>query len=185
MPAPKGNQNAKGNSGGGRPTRYNKSTPAIVRGLRERGATEREIAEILGISDRTLRQWRALHVEFCAALNVSNEVMVKRARESLYHRAVGYSFQSEKVFQSQGKIVRAKTTEHVPPDVTAALKILERLDPATWKERAELKHVGSGENGELEFKDVSARDFIAGEIARIVARIPPPRDPGKDDGEAS
>jgi hypothetical protein len=61
--------------------------------------------------------------------------MVKRARESLFERAAGYTFESEKVFQFQGRIIRAKTVEHIPPDPTAALKILERLDPGTWRER--------------------------------------------------
>jgi transposase-like protein len=65
--------------GTGRPPVYNARIPNIVRGFRERGATEHEIADILGISDRTLRQWRAQHIEFSAALNVSNEAMVKRA----------------------------------------------------------------------------------------------------------
>jgi Homeodomain-like domain len=140
MPAPKANQNAKGNRGGpGRPAVYNPQIPDIVRGLRERGATTWEIAEILNISPATLRQWKARHIEFCNALNVSTETMVKRARESLFERAAGYSFETEKVFQFQGEIIRAKTIEHVPPDATAALKILERLDPETWRERNETK----------------------------------------------
>jgi hypothetical protein len=136
MPAPKGNRNAKGNRGGpGRPPVYSARIPGIVCGLRERGGTEREIAAVLGISDRTLRRWAAEHIEFSSALSVSNETMVKRARESLFERAAGYSYESEKVFQFQGEIIRAKTIEHVPPDATAALRILERLDPDTWRER--------------------------------------------------
>ena len=46
----------KGNRGGtGRPPVYNAHIPNIVRGLGERGATEHEVADVLGISDRTLR----------------------------------------------------------------------------------------------------------------------------------
>jgi hypothetical protein len=97
MPAPKCNQNAKGNRGGtGRPPVYTARIPGIVCGLRERGATGHEIANVLGISDRTLRRWAAERIEFSSALSVSNEAVVNRARQSLFERAAGYSFETER-----------------------------------------------------------------------------------------
>jgi hypothetical protein len=107
MPAPKCNQNAKGNRGGtGRPPVYTARIPGIVCGLRERGATGHEIANVLGISDRTLRRWAAERIEFSPALSISNEAMVNRARQSLFERAAGYSFETEEIFQFQGEIIR-------------------------------------------------------------------------------
>ena len=162
MPAPKGNQNAKGNRGGtGRPAVYNSRMPAIVRGLRERGATAFEIAETLGISQSTLRMWKARYVEFCDALDVSNETMVKIARRGLFERAAGYTYESEKVFQFQGQIIRAKTTEHVPPDPSAALRILERLDPEQWKERTEVEGKGTFSLADLVDLSMKHRERLA------------------------
>jgi uncharacterized protein YjcR len=74
MPAPKGNKNAKGHIGaGGRPAIYNDRIPGIIKSLRERGSTEHEIAEVLDISPRTLRDWKATHIEVYAALDVATK----------------------------------------------------------------------------------------------------------------
>jgi hypothetical protein len=174
MSAPKGNQNARGNVGGtGRPPVYAARIPGIVCGLRERGATEREIAAVLGISDRTLRRWAAEHIEFSSALSVSNEAMVNRARQSLFERAAGYSFETEKIFQFQGKIIRAKTIEHVPPDTTAALRILERLDPDTWRERSATKVESTFSLADLVYMSMKDREpppepkLIEGDVTKV------------------
>jgi hypothetical protein len=121
MPAPRGNTNAKGHVGaGGRPAIYDNRIPGIIRTLRARGCTEHEIPEILDVSPRTLRDWKAQHVEVSAALDVGNETMIQIARRSLFERAAGYTYEAEKVFLYQGELIRAKTREHVPPDATAA-----------------------------------------------------------------
>jgi hypothetical protein len=175
MSAPKGNKNAKGNGGGpGRPPVYSARIPWIVCGLRERGATEREIAAVLGISDRTLRRWAAEHIEFSSALSVSNRAMVNRARQALFERAAGYSFETEKIFQYQGSIIRAKTLEHVPPDPTAALRILERLEPETWKERTEVEGKGS----------FSLADLVALSMADREAKARAATDPKLIEGDS-
>ena len=60
-----------------------------------------------------------------------------RVEASMYHRAVGYNFHSEKVMQFQGKIVRAKTVEHVPPDVGAITLWLHNRRPEKWRNNTE------------------------------------------------
>jgi transposase-like protein len=171
MPAPKGNQNAKGHVGtGGRPAIYNNRIPGIIKSLRERGATEHEIAEALDISPRTLRDWKASHIEVCAALDVGNEAMIRVARRGLFERAAGYTYEAEKVFQFQGQIIRAKTTEHVPPDPTAALRILERLDPEQWKERTEVEGKGTFSLADLVALSMEHRARKAEQAKLIEAR---------------
>jgi hypothetical protein len=50
-----------------------------------------------------------------------------RVEQSLYQRAVGYSFKSEKVFcNKDGEVTRVPIVEHVPPDVTAQIFWLKR-----------------------------------------------------------
>ena len=139
MGAPKGNKFAAGNKGGGRKPIYSEKLCPIVKRMVTDGATPYEIAEALGISTETLRFWRWKHDEFRNAMNIPNEALLERARTSLAHRAFGYTFKSEKVFQYQGRIIRAETTEHVPPDVTAAWNLMKSLDPQTWKDRSEQK----------------------------------------------
>ncbi len=138
--APKGNKNALGNRGGGRKPIYSAKLLPIVLGMASDGATDFEIAGRLGISKETLRWWRWEHVEFANAMKVGREAMVERAKASLFHRAVGYSFRSEKVFQSQGAIIRAPIIEHIPPDVTAAKMILQAYDTEdVWRDKRDVK----------------------------------------------
>ena len=70
-------------------------------------------------------------------LKSGKEVADNRVERSLYNRAVGYTFDSEKVFQHQGEIVRAKTVEHVPPDTTAGIFWLKNRKPAEWRDKIE------------------------------------------------
>ena len=56
---------------------------------------------------------------------------------SLYSRAVGYSFNSEKIFCNKDReVTRVPIVEHVPPDVTAQifwLKNPSRASGATYR----------------------------------------------------
>ena len=58
-----------------------------------------------------------------------------RVERSLYHRAVGYSFESEKIFHHQGEVVRVPIIEHVPPDVGAAMSWLKNRRPDKWRDK--------------------------------------------------
>ena len=74
------------------------------------GATDHELAGMLGVSLRTVQNWRANKPKFAAALVVGKEVADNRVERGLFQRAVGYSFPSEKVFQFQGAIVRTESS---------------------------------------------------------------------------
>lgn len=139
MPAPKGNKNAVGNKGGGRKSSYQKQYAKVAMKMAELGATDREIAEALGVAEPTLHYWRAQHVEFSEALKIGKAPCDDRVEASLYHRAVGYTFTSEKIFQFQGEIVRAKTIEHVPPSDTAAIFWLKNRRKEAWRDKHEVE----------------------------------------------
>jgi hypothetical protein len=129
MSAPKGNQNARGNRGGpGRTPLYSEKLIRVVRTLALHGASDEEIADAIGISRETLRWWRHEHIEFANGTRITDDEMAEAARTSLFRRAMGFTFKTEKVFQFQGEIIRGETTEYVPPDVNAAFKILQAYD---------------------------------------------------------
>ncbi len=56
------------------------------------GATDREVAEELGIGVERLYRWRANHAELAAAMTLGKEHAISRVERSLYARAVGYTF---------------------------------------------------------------------------------------------
>ncbi len=64
----------------------------------------------------------------------------ERVKRSLYERAVGYSYDSEKILYDaqSGEVIRAPIVVHVPPDVTAQIFWLKNRDPKNWRDRREV-----------------------------------------------
>lgn len=121
----------------GRPTSYRQEFAEQATKLCELGATDFDLAKFFKVAVQTIHQWRIRVPEFAEAAKVGKYRSDDRAEMSLYHRAIGYSFESEKVFQHQGRIIRAKIIEHVPPDVTAASLWLRNRRPQQWRDRQE------------------------------------------------
>ncbi len=104
------------------------------------GATDREIAEILGVSERTLNYWKKDHAELVAALSVGKEAADARVEQSLYRRALGYSHDAMKFHLVDGEVVETPYTEHYAPDTTAAIFWLKNRKPDDWREKSEVAH---------------------------------------------
>lgn len=130
-----------------RPTGFKPEYAEQATKLCELGATDADLASFFKVSDRTIYRWQNQYPEFCQALKVGKAQADDRVERSLYHKAVGYTFDSEKVFQFQGAIVRAETKEHVPPDTTAAIFWLKNRRPEQWRDKTE--HVFRNEAGSL------------------------------------
>lgn len=127
----------------GRPSEYRDEFAEQAAQLCELGATDFELAKFFGVHTVTIYRWRNAHPEFCKAVIAGKEAADARVERSLYNRAVGYSFESEKVFQFQGDIVRAETVEHVPPEPGAALNWLKNRQPDKWRDKHEVEHSGT------------------------------------------
>jgi hypothetical protein len=121
----------------GRPTDYKPEYAEQGRKLCELGATDMEMAEFFKVDIRTIYNWKHSHVEFFQAVIVGKEALDDRVERSLYQRAVGYSFNSEKIFHHQGAITRADTIEHVPPDPSAALNWLKNRRGEKWRDKVD------------------------------------------------
>lgn len=127
---------------GGRPSKYQPRFVDDVERLCAAGATDYEIAKFLRVSLRSITTWKSRHPEFARAFVDGKASMDDRVKRSLYHRAVGYTFASEKLFCYEGDVTRAKTLEHVPPDVNAARFWLANRDRENWRERQEVETKG-------------------------------------------
>lgn len=111
--------------------------------LTQAGATDREVAEALDIAEGTLYRWKHEKPEFSKALKLGKESADDRVEQSLYRRAVGYSFDAIKINQFEGEAVITPYVEHVPPDVGAAKFWLTNRRAAAWREKQELQHSGN------------------------------------------
>lgn len=138
MAAPMGNQNAVGNRGGGRKSKYTAETARQAEELARLGMTDEQIAAVLGIAVSTLERWKTRHVVFSRALKAGKDVADARVVESLYRRATGYTHPEDKIFQHEGEPVRVKTTKHYPPDTTACIFWLKNRRPDLWRDKHEV-----------------------------------------------
>lgn len=144
----------------GRPTLYQASFAKQAEKLCLLGATDEQLAEFFEVCSKTIQRWSAQHPEFCLALKDGKTAADQRVERSLYHRAVGYTYDAVKIFMTkEGEPLYAPYKEHVPPDVTATIFWLKNRQPAKWRDVHKLEHGGVGDFDEL--SDAELRQRIA------------------------
>lgn len=121
----------------GRPAVYEDAFCEHARRLCLLGMIDDEIAEFFGVARATLGLWDRQHPAFKAARARGREHADGRVAEKLYHRSLGYSHESVKIFLPPGATepVYAKFVEHYPPDTTAASLWLRNRQPGKWKDK--------------------------------------------------
>lgn len=139
MGAPRGNKFAKGNRGGGRPTLYKPKYAEITRRMCAQGATRADLADRFGVTINTIVFWQLEHQEFSDSCKRGREAADDRVEQSFYERAVGYTYDSEKLLVVQGKVIREPIKEHIPPDPRAAEFWLRNRRPDRWKDTKQLE----------------------------------------------
>jgi transcriptional regulator with XRE-family HTH domain len=106
------------------------------------GFTDRELAELFGVSLSTIEKWKRQREEFRNVLKAGKAEADKRVEQSLYQRAVGYSYEAVKISRDKnGNVIKVPYQEHVPLDVTACIFWLKNRDPAHWRDAWQVEAV--------------------------------------------
>lgn len=127
----------------GRPTLYKPEFVRQAAKLSRMGATLVDLANFFEVNIVTIHRWMTTIPEFCNAIRLAKEEANSRVERSLYEKAMGYSFDAEKIFcNKNGKIVRAPYREHVPPSDTAMIFWLKNRRPDLWRDRQDINHAG-------------------------------------------
>lgn len=124
----------------GRPSSYREEYATQAHKLCQLGATDRDLAEFFEVSVTTIWSWQGRHPEFSVALNRAKDAADDRVERSLYARATGYTYESEKIFNNEGEIIRVPVIEHVPPDVTACIFWLKNRRSSEWRDKTDHEH---------------------------------------------
>lgn len=114
-------------------TDYHKSFIPRVRDLGYLGATDAEIANMIGVSVTKLRQWLEQYPEFAAAYDDGKLHASAKVAASLFKRAVGYDVMKVRT-TPQGTI---RETVHIEPSVPACIFWLTNKRPEQWKSKVE------------------------------------------------
>jgi transcriptional regulator with XRE-family HTH domain len=152
---------------GGRPSKYEKLVkPRLfeISEWRRIGWTEEEIAKELGLSRRTLTQYKHLYPEFLRALKNETEELVKELRGALVRRAKGYQYvETKKIYErnEDGQLVHIRTeetTKSQPADVAALNLALKNFDRENWSNDPQLLAL-KREELELKKKQIEKDDW--------------------------
>lgn len=147
-----------------------------ARKLCELGHTDFEIAKFLEINTNTLYKWQHRYPEFKEALTLGKKLPDERVKRSLYHRAVGYSYDSEELFKlvdededgnKTERIHHERVVKHVPPDTTADIFWMKNRDRENWRESG--NHNGLDDGGEVSIQDAQAR--LLARVFGVLGRI--------------
>lgn len=139
MAAPKNNKNAVGNNGG-RPILYKEEYAEQAYKLCLLGATDSELADFFFVTETTINNWKKNYVEFFESVTRGKVQADAEIANSFYNRAKGFEIDSEKIFQSDGLIIRADTKTYFPPDAGAALNWLKNRQPKKWRDKTEVEN---------------------------------------------
>jgi DNA-binding XRE family transcriptional regulator len=151
---------------GGRPTLYRPEYVELAAKLCSTvGATDREVAEFIGVTESTIYKWKLEHPEFSESLKLSKDVSDSRVVKSLYRRALGYSHDAVKIsVNAQGMETITPYVEHYPPDTTAAIFWLKNRQSQEWRDKTDHEH--TGKDGKDLVPDLSNPETLK-DVARV------------------
>lgn len=128
----------------GRPSTYNaKYHIPWVKSLARRGLTVQEIAEEIGVAKSTLCKWVSENVELSDALNEGRGYADSLVEDSLYKRALGFTYSEKKTIVSSAdtgqKPLKIEIVEKESlPDTTACIFWLKNRNPQAWRDTSNI-----------------------------------------------
>jgi len=105
---------------------------AVAEGLCRLGATDKELAEMFGVSIPTLAGWIADRPDFARAVRFGRHLADAKVAHSLHRLAVGYSHPEDRVLRSRNGPLVVTVTRHYPPDHRACMSWLSNRRPELW-----------------------------------------------------
>lgn len=144
----------------GRPSKYKPEFNKQAEKLCRLGATDKEVAEFFCVAESTINNWKLRHAGFLESLKRGKDELDALVEQSLFRKAMGYTFDSVKVFMPANakKPVYAPISEHCPPDTTAMIFWLKNRQPDRWRDKRDGADEGSGEDAQPTQVNVGVRD---------------------------
>lgn len=103
-----------------------------------KGATQKEVAEKLEISQDRLIKYKKEHLEFAESIDIPRGAIDDEVEAALYKRCKGYDYEEVTKWQTigpGGKIIwlEKRTTKHLPPDPSSIQFWLTNRRKPEWK----------------------------------------------------
>jgi hypothetical protein len=105
--------------------------------MAKQGMSEATMARILEVTPSTFSLWKSQYSALSKALEYGREACNGALEATAVQRALGYSYETEKAFQTG---VRMTVPETMPPDPNMLKFLLERRMPDKYREVKEVQH---------------------------------------------
>src|SRR5262249_11600614 len=143
----------------------------VARRCCERGMTDIEVADMLGIGSATLYRWKLEYPAFSRVFKLGKAEADNRVERSLYSRAVGYDYIAEKPVMTRHGQKTMQYRAHVPPDTAAAVWYLKNRRPDRWRDSFRHEHTASPYDA---IKDTAELRALLTKQAEALGLIAPP-----------
>ena len=147
--------------------KYVKGREEAVKAAAKNGATNEDLAKLLGCGLTTVKKIKKNYPEFARLVKDGKEVADNLVENALFKRATGYDYEEtttevrlDKNGTGQTTYVR-KVKKHVPPETAAALAWLFNRRPKEWSNRSYSKEQINGtsaQNKEVQ-KPLTAKEL--------------------------
>jgi hypothetical protein len=114
----------------------------LIEGWARDGLTDEQIAHNMGVSVKSLYNWKNDHLPILQALKNGKEVIDRHVENALLKRALGYTYDEVTVEESDDGYKRKVTTKQVVPDTTAQIFWLKNRKPAEWRDKQDINMTG-------------------------------------------
>lgn len=119
---------------GGRPTKYKEAFNDQVFEMALLGLSDSQMANIIGITEQTLNNWKTEHPMFFESLTQGKEDADGKVAKAMYKRALGLTI-IEEALTKDGQIVQLR--KELPPDTPAAKHWLANRQRKLWANNGE------------------------------------------------
>lgn len=125
------------------------------------GATDKQMALVLGVSVDTIDYWKRTRQEFADAINAGKTSADANVAEALYLKACGFEREVEEVHVYKGEVTIVKYKKYFPPDSWAAGKWLGLRARAQWAEVQRVENTQTNINiNKFELGDVTTEELV-------------------------
>lgn len=120
----------------GRPTKFNATVRDKIMALAGAGKTDIQIAEGIGVTERTLNIWKHSQGEvFFQSLKDAKHIADELVEAALFRKAVGFKEQEVKVFQHDGRTFEHVVEKQHAPDTNACKYWLNNRKSQEWRDK--------------------------------------------------
>lgn len=127
-----------------------------LQGWARDGLTDEQIAHNVGITAKTLYEWKNKYSELSEALKSGKEVIDRQVENALLKNALGFHYKEESL-TNKGEVVEIERYEK--PNTTAQIFWLKNRKSKQWRDKQDVEHSGSMVNATVDLSYMSDEEL--------------------------